>query len=620
LKRLREEPVVPPADAEKPVVLFFSPEAGVGPHFVAQCVLARTLQEQGHRVLFTRCFNLFRRCPVMAMRKIPFDAGEKERRPVCEECAGNAIDMLEAYGLPHVDLRAIVTPEMTAKIDRALEKAPVDLMTFEYEGIAFGRLGAHDLSLARKLSRFDDLPESFRVGWREYISGAMLAFHLVAALCSRYPVHRMVHFSFYGMLAAGRLAAERRGIPCTNVTLYFDHRRYVILPTILPSYIPKLAEVWPEWRELSLPPEQIQESAEDVLWHLGSQGRFVYSPPKSFRGDDVRARLGLNPDRTLLVAYTSSLDELVSSIICREVVGDPVRLRSQPFADQIEWLQALIAHVEGRSDLQLVVRVHPREAANQRESVFSQNLESLRRVLDRPHQNCRIIWPQDPLSSYDLGESADLVLVSTSSIGLEFARMGVPVLAATVDPNLSPFPSDDFHEWAETPEAYFQKLDALLERPAMLETVLRAFRWFHLYFLGDTLNLGDVIPGRQALALPPYRPPKEASTIQDIIINRRDILEIQHERLRGVQSTDQAVAEREALRRSLRRILHFLLTGVDDPEDRPLVVLRRGADPPGSGRSIIVDGRQVEYWSDGRAIRRFSPLAARLASVCGIET
>jgi hypothetical protein len=624
MRRLREAPVVPPADPERPLVLFFSPEAGVGPHFVAQCILAKTLQEQGHRVLFTRCFNLFRRCPVMGMRRLAFEAGEGARRRICEECAGNAIDMLEAYGLPHVDLRAIATTEMTERIRQALEKAPENLMDFEYEGIAFGRLAAHDLALARKLSSFDPLPDSFRVGWRDYISSAMMAYHLVDAVCARYPVHRMVHFSFYGLLAAGRLAAERRGIPSTNVTLYFDHRRYLILPTIWPSYISKQAEAWPDWRGLSLAPELIQEATEDVLWHLGSQGRPVYSPPPSFRSDDVRERLGLSPDRKLLVAYTSSLDELVSFTLCREVFRDPVRMRPQPFVDQIEWLEALTAHVEGRPDLQLVVRIHPREGITRRENVASQHLDALRRALDRPYRNCRIVWPQDPISSYDLGESADLVLVSWSTIGLEFARMGAPVLAATVDPNVSPFPSDDFVEWAETKEGYFRKLDELLDRPATIETVLHAFRWFYLYFLGNTLDLGDIIAGRQALSLPPFRRSREASTIQDIIIGRRDILEIQHERVRGAQSAARSAAEREALDRGLRRILHYLLTGMDDQKDSPLTVLRPEpsgtvqAPPAAGGRVLVVNGRRVEYYSEGRCYRRFSPLAARLAPLCGV--
>ncbi|HXX92012.1 MAG TPA: hypothetical protein VEN81_00150, partial [Planctomycetota bacterium] len=599
LERLQEPPIVPPADPGRPVILFFSPEAGVGPSFVAQCLLARTLQEQGHRVLFTRCFHLFQRCPVMTMRRLPFIAGEGPRRRICEPCAGNAIDMLEAYGLPHVDLRAISTPEMTTRIEKALERAGPELMNFEYEGIAFGRLAAHDLSLARKLSSFENLPEPFQVAWREYIATAMMAYHLVDAVCSRYPVHRMVHFTYYGLLAAGRFAAERRGIACTNVSLYFDNRRYMILPSIWPSYIPKQAEAWPQWRELSVAPEVISEVAEDVLWHLGSQGHAVYSPPKSFRGDDVRTRLGLAPDRKLLVAYTSSLDEWVSFKLCREVVRNPVQMRPQPFADQIEWLKALTGHVEGRSDVQLVVRIHPREGVTSRDRVASQHLKWLRKALDRPFRNCRIVWPQDPMSSYDLGECADLVLVSWSSIGLEFARMGVPVLASNVDPNLTCFPSDDFIEWSETPEGYFRKLHGLLDRPASLEMVLRAFRFYHLYFLGNTLDLGDVLPGRQVLTLPPFRRTKEASTLEELIVGRRDILDVQHQRLKAAQSATQSVSEREALTRCLRRILHFLLSGVDDRNDSGLTVLHHPAPDPvprtEPGRILITDGRQVEY-------------------------
>jgi len=215
------------------------------------------------------------------------------------------------------------------------------------------------------------------------------------------------------------------------------------------------------------------------------------------------------------------------------------------------------------------------------------------------------------------------VLVSWSTIGLEFARMGAPVLASTVDPNVSPFPSDDFVEWAETKEGYFRKLDELLGRPATIEIVLHAFRWFNLYFLGNTLHLGDIIAERQALTLPPFRRSREASAIEDIIIGRRDILDIQHERVRGAQSSKQTAAEREELSRGLRRILHFLLTGVDDPKDRPLTVLRPEASgmssppSPAAGRVLVANGRQVEYWSEGRCYKRFSPLAARLAPLCG---
>ena len=74
------------------------------------------------------------------------------------------------------------------------------------------------------------------------------------------------------------------------------------------------------------------------------------------------------------------------------------------------------------------------------------------------------MWPQDPVSSYDLGEAADLVLTSWSTIGLEMARLGAPG-ARRVNGAISAIPQDDFMEWGSTTPAYFEKLRELLERP-----------------------------------------------------------------------------------------------------------------------------------------------------------
>ena len=76
------------------------------------------------------------------------------------------------------------------------------------------------------------------------------------------------------------------------------------------------------------------------------------------------------------------------------------------------------------------MRIHPREGVNKRESVASQHLTRLREAFGKPYANCRFIWPADPVSSYDLGEAADVVLTSWSTIGLEMPATGAPVLVA----------------------------------------------------------------------------------------------------------------------------------------------------------------------------------------------
>src|ERR1700683_3888209 len=65
---------LPPREALRGAILFFVPYAGVTPMFSQACVVARTLREQGHRVVFARCFRLFDRCPVIDMHLLPYDA------------------------------------------------------------------------------------------------------------------------------------------------------------------------------------------------------------------------------------------------------------------------------------------------------------------------------------------------------------------------------------------------------------------------------------------------------------------------------------------------------------------------------------------------------------------
>src|SRR5438128_2086300 len=64
---LQKPSALPDCDPELGLTLFFAPEAGLKPHLAAMCILARTLKQLGHSVLFARCYELFARCAVMDM-------------------------------------------------------------------------------------------------------------------------------------------------------------------------------------------------------------------------------------------------------------------------------------------------------------------------------------------------------------------------------------------------------------------------------------------------------------------------------------------------------------------------------------------------------------------------
>lgn len=610
-----------------PCYLFFSPEAGVVPHFAAQCLLARILKEKGHRVLFVRCHALYPHCPVMDMYLLQHADSRANQQKVCGECENASKVLLGQYGLDSVDMTEFLAVDMVERIAIAMDGAPADLREFRYDGIPFGVMTIEDMVLATKISDFVNLSEAHRDAWRKYISGALVSYLVTEAILREMPVAGVVHHEDYGILLGARLAAEKHGVPAVHIgfTGHMGGDRRKIFIEHLPGSgeHQKLMLEWPKWRELSLPAEAVREPMNDILARLGSSTSRVYSPKKTFGDRDLHRELGLPPGKKLLVAFTSSLDERMAV----DSVLDAMSLRQfhhkQPFENQIEWLGALCDFVAGRDDYFLVVRVHPREGANKRESAVSQHLGLLKSAFEGPRLNTLFIWPGMDVSSYDLAELADLVLTAWTTLGLEVGRLGVPVLAYTY--GLGPRPVDDFIEWAPTREAYFRKFSEIMALPPRLETLLHAFRWHMVLYMGHAANLGDIIPAPDTHGLQPFFMPREADAVVAVMTQGRSMLDINRQRLVRKQHVDSVAEERLALRRQLRKALRFLFTGRDEEDDYRLALVVKDISPgdfrdgfgsetaqPGTAVALI-QGDAIHFLEGGKTHSRRSPMCARLA-------
>lgn len=617
-----------PAESGKKI-LIFAPEAGVAPHFVSLCILARTLKELGHDVLFVRCHAIFPRCPVMDMYLLPFRPGKENQAKACPTCLGTSTRLLEAYGLDAVDLHSFLTPGLLARVVESMQASGDNLADFVFDGIPFGKMCIQDLVLATKVCNLANLSEEARFSWSQYISSAVLSYLLAAELLGNIPVSHVFYHNDYSNLVAARLAAGRKGIPvCTigfSAHLTQDRRQYNIQPTTNFGSAFQCTASWPKYRELSLPAKTVVQATDDILMRLGAKGGFVYSPAKTFGNSDLHGRLGMAREKTLLVAFTSSLDELQSSRAMKEALNLPVAGPEQPFKDQIQWLKALVALSDSRADINLVVRIHPREGANKREAVVSQHLHILKAEFDRPMANCRFIWPEDTLSSYDLGEAADVVLTSWSTIGIDLARLAVPVLHSNY--GASPWPNDDFQQWAETEEGYFRKLEDLIRQPAAFEPLLHAYRWYHLYVLGRSVDFSDVVPTRDFAEMPGFRMPAEAGLLERCTLGGEDIQEINLARLLRDQSDSSAAEEEEEVKQQLRRIIHFLCTGEDGGPDFRLIAAVVRMEPveftrtlglaslPPSWAFLVIRGNSICYSRGGLIHPKHSPMVRRLAQL-----
>ena len=605
-------------------ILFFAPEAGAVPHVAAQFLLGRTLQEQGHSVLFTFCHEVFSRCPVLEMHRVGYEHPSDRHRAACLSCATEAFRMFDEYPLPRLDLRGLATDDLKRQARNAVAQAPSDLREFEYNGILFGLLSAMDLVLARKISNFDAIDDVHRQVWLNFAENSLLAYLLTGKICDQYSIRRLVYFNDYSLMLGARLAAEERGIPAVSVTLaphLNNSRRHIVLrPETGALNSRRVGEAWPQFRDLPLPAARVRQIGDDILARLGGTGSHTFSPAKTVGKTDPRPDWGLSTDKRLIVAFTSSLDEMLAARMTLAGLRAALPPPHHTFGDQIGWLKALVAYVRDRDDLELAVRVHPREgtgcangAASKIQPISSQHLACLREAFRQPFPNCKFFWPDNEVSSYDLAEVASVGLVSWSTIGIEMARMGIPVLASSR--GISYFPADDFIEFANEPREYFAKLELLLDSPPALGTIVRAFRWYSMFHLGTSIDVSDVVPRDDFWGLPVYRTPREAAAIEQVLVQGQDPLELNLTRLKSLPVLETSRAETDEIQNQLCRLIMFMMTGEDKPAaECAALIARLSADSDerkNSGEKVGI----VSMCNNGRQVTRYSPLCSRLFSM-----
>ncbi len=121
------------------------------------------------------------------------------------------------------------------------------------------------------------------------------------------------------------------------------------------------------------------------------------------------------------------LDERPVVLLAANVLGDSLTLGRNVFAESMsEWITKTVQYFAKRSDVQLVVRIHPGEKiVPQAKSMGTVVREALPDLPSHIH----VIGALDNVNTYDLIEIANLGLAYTTTVGVETAMNGIPVIS-----------------------------------------------------------------------------------------------------------------------------------------------------------------------------------------------
>jgi hypothetical protein len=428
LRRLAVSAPRPAGDAQR--VLFMS-WRGWSTHLAIETVLAQAVARRGHVPVFASCGGRLPVCDVMTVDAAP---------PMpCHSCREYAFGAVAAAGFEAIGLRDVL--DVAAAVKDARQRVSGlgsvrECEQFMADGLPLGRLVR--ISVAWFLSRgtLPDTPEVLTT-YRSFLVSGIVVARGLRAILDRVAPQRvfMLNGTFFAENIMSTLATSR-GIPFSTYEKGFIHDSLVLTPGEPACYLMVPDEAWNDAREMPLTTEE-SEALDAYLGQRRHGGGMLDNFWRD-RVEDVsriRRELGLRSGRPLVMMFCNILWD---SAVLEKDIG---------FASMGDWVIEGIQWARTHPEADLVVRIHPAEVHLVNHPTRERTADHIAANARSLPANVRVIPADDPTSSYTFMDEATIGLVYTSTVGLEMATRGVPVLVAahthyrgrgfTVDPNTS---------------------------------------------------------------------------------------------------------------------------------------------------------------------------------------
>jgi hypothetical protein len=634
-------------DPNHPVILFI-PEAGIYPYMRGLAVLGEAVTKCGGRVLVAHDTGQMLRSPIMAMYKTSVSISAKEKNKIHSVTERNIRQVLRKYKFSAIELSNLVDSQLIKEIDSLADNAGENLKKISYKGFPVGQIAEFDFILETKFPYYSNLSRQHKELYLQYIKNTALAIAVTNNICEKYNPSMLLTFNEYAQCQAVRYSAETYKVRHMTLTypVHFniDSSKFLIWKSSYRRWMTDHIRKWNGFKNTPVAEKHAAASWDDSIFRMYGTGSHIFSMRKKKDPGLIFSELQLDSKRKTIIVYTSSQEERRCAEIAMKAWGEN-NPATDVFPNHIEWLSMLRDYSAKKDDVQIVVRVHPREGFRQF-GFDSQHLRKLKARFKKNTPNFKIVWPDDPISSYDLMELADVCLISWSTIGQEAARVGIPVLSCVGNMY---YPNDDFIQVAANLKEYKEKLDSILKMDYKWEHLVKAIRFYHWRTFIPSLDLGKAIPADfDDHSVWPKAPPSATKVINDILSGENDPIKYNirkwQESLSAGASRREAKVIKEGIRRFLDNIFYpprntdmiFRLwryawrkiTGnslwvpkrslrdyrLEYTEDLSQMdsLIKKTKDNP-KLRVLVRDGLRVVLVNKGRLLHRVSPMVIRLA-------
>lgn len=475
----------------KTKAIFFSPYSLLWDHVFPEALVAEAYAQAGNELIYLSCDREIQgECIPLNYSGNNHQSSQSVLNSVCKKCQENKNVLVNEFGFNEKKLSQYVTSEERAEIDQKLKDLTREnFLEFKFNGLKIARLAMYELLLEYKKIQLNFTNNE----WQRLMKSTRAAMRVAVAAKRIFEIEKpqsiLVYNSLYSANSVFCRTAEKMGI-----TVHFLHAgtnlanqlgSIMLGRTFTWQNLKYVTSQWPNYQNVAAPLEHLQLVHNHFRALLKAENIFVYSEALSNIGVDLRSKIGVRADQKLIVACMSSYDERFA-VEKVEAFDSTYKLI---FPMQVDWMKELINWISNKEDCFLLIRVHPREFPNRRDSVLSEHAKMLQELFSKLPANVKVNWPTDKISIYDLVKEADLFLNAWSSVGKEMALFGVPTVVYS--PDLLLYPANLNLVGDKSVADYFEKIEEALKEGWNFEHIRQAYRWFALEFGGSQINISE---------------------------------------------------------------------------------------------------------------------------------
>lgn len=467
--------------------------------------MAQSLHENAIDVVTVNCDGMLQDfCIAMSAAGLTAQSSTKKKLQVCSACKKrrNLID--KEFPFTQANLDSFVD-----KSDIELAKHLVDSTNLtnwtqlELHGIPIGRYAAYEFLLHYKILG-TNIPESLFGIYLDQLRSSICTLLASEKILDFYsPDVVLTYNRLYAINHAFLAVAEKKGIPTYSLqggahithhsetlTMYKDS---LSLFQVLDS---------PSWTKDQQLPIDLA-SAELVATHLvgllQASSAFAYSSGFEALGpQQLREKFRIAEKSQVLLIPMSSEDELNAAELA-DFLPDRSG-RQNLFPDQFSWIRHLFTFAGEHPELIFILRLHPRMFPNKREGMLAPVVAKVEELIKEAPANIRFNYPSDDISLYDLIQIIDVVLGYRSTVGVEAAAFGIPVVAPA---------NKDFFSYSKsigttsaTISDFNESILKALETGWSIENVRSAYRWFSFLFQSVAIDLSGSVNSKPVAIRP----------------------------------------------------------------------------------------------------------------------